>query len=66
LLRDEDGALVVRVVNRTPQPAEVTVRRDGVEAHGEHVDLVGGVVGAFDGRALLRAWELRTLRFVDL
>jgi alpha-mannosidase len=63
LLRDDTGALVVRVVNRTPTDATVTVARDGAPLRGFTVDLTGAELAPFAGRAPLRAWELLTLRF---
>jgi alpha-mannosidase len=65
LVRDASGALVLRVVNRTPVDTEVTVARDGVAHRGRVVDLVGTDLGGFDGRAALRPWELLTLRLAD-
>jgi alpha-mannosidase len=62
LLRDETGARVLRVVNRTAGATELTVRRDGAPVRGHQVDLTGALLGPFDGRAVLRPWELLTLR----
>jgi len=66
LLRDESGALVLRVVNRTPHDAEVTVARDGAAITGRIVDLAGTELDRFDGRAPLRPWELLTLRLMGV
>jgi hypothetical protein len=66
LLRDASGALVLRVVNRTPTATEVVVRRDDDAVTGRVVDLSGAELDEFDGRAPLRPWELLTLRFAHL
>jgi mannosylglycerate hydrolase len=66
LRRDATGALEVRVVNRTPADAELTVAREGAALRGRVVDLVGTDLGAFDGRAALRPWELLTVRLADV
>jgi hypothetical protein len=66
LLRDADGALVLRVVNRTPFPTEVAVRHDGEPVAGHAVDLTGAELDSFEGRAPLRPWELLTLRLAGL
>jgi hypothetical protein len=66
LRREADGALTLRVVNRTPGDAELTVARDGAELPGRVVDLVGTDLGVFDGRRALRPWELLTLRLADV
>ena len=63
LLRDDTGALVVRVVNRTPAEATVTIARDGAPLAGFVIDLTGAELVPFAGRARLRAWELLTVRF---
>jgi len=63
LLRDDTGALVVRVVNRTPVDAKLTVARDGTSLTGFAIDLTGAELAPFTGRAALRPWELLTLRF---
>ena len=65
LIRDRDGALVLRVVNRTPTDTELVVDRDGTAVTGQVVDLTGAVLGEFSGRAVLRPWELLTLRLVE-
>jgi alpha-mannosidase len=62
LVRDDRGALVLRVVNRTPDDATVTVARDGTKVTGFVVDLTGAELAPVDGRAALRPWELLTLR----
>ncbi len=62
LLRDDHGALVLRVVNRTPDDASITVARHGTKVTGFAVDLTGAELAPFDGRAALRPWELLTLR----
>jgi alpha-mannosidase len=66
LLRDDSGALILRVVNRTAVDTEVTVARDGSPLTGFAVDLTGAELAPFDGRTALRAWELLTLRFPGL
>lgn len=65
LTRDRDGALVLRVVNRTPTETELVVACDGSAVTGDVVDLTGAALGAFSGRAVLRPWELLTLRLVN-
>jgi hypothetical protein len=65
LLRYDDGALVLRVVNRTPVDTELAVRRDGHAVVGQRIDLTGAPLGDFDGTAPLRPWELLTLRLDD-
>jgi hypothetical protein len=66
LHRDDTGALVLRVVNRTPAATELTVARDGQPLTGTIVDLVGTELGGFAGAAALRPWELLTLRLAGL
>jgi hypothetical protein len=66
LLRDEWGALVLRVVNRTPVDTELTVARDGSLVTGSIVDLTGVERGEFGGRAPLRPWELLTVRLTGV
>jgi hypothetical protein len=66
LLRDDTGALVLRVVNRTPVDTELTVARDGTALTGRVVDLVGADLAPFDGRTALRPWELLTLRLAGV
>jgi mannosylglycerate hydrolase len=66
LLRDDTGALVLRVVNRTPRDAALEVRRDGAPVTGRVVDLAGSALGEFDGRAALRPWELLTVRLTGV
>jgi hypothetical protein len=65
LLRDDTGALVLRVVNRTPGDAELSVARDGTALTGRAIDLVGTDLGPFTGRVALRPWELLTVRLDD-
>ena len=62
LLRDDHGALTLRVVNLSPEASVVTVVRDGNPVAGNVVDLTGAAHGPFDGRAELRPWEILTLR----
>jgi 2-O-(6-phospho-alpha-D-mannosyl)-D-glycerate hydrolase len=62
LLRDETGALTVRVVNLSPEPGDLGVTRHGEPVVGDVVDLAGEVLGPFGGRAGLRPWEILTLR----
>jgi hypothetical protein len=66
LRRDERGALVLRVVNRSADATELTVRREGVPVVGREIDLAGAPLGPFGGRAALRPWQLLTLRLDDL
>lgn len=66
LLRDGTGALVVRVLNRTPRDTIVRVRQDGKPVTGQVVDLTDAVIGRFDGHAPLRPWELLTLRLTGI
>jgi alpha-mannosidase len=65
LLRDETGALTLRVVNLSPHPGVVTVTRDDEAVDGDVVDLTGAVQAEFTGRAPLRPWEILTLRLAD-
>ena len=66
LQRDDAGALIVRVVNLSPAPTEVTLANpDGVPLEGEVVDLTGESLGAFSGSAPLRPWQLLTIRGTD-
>ena len=66
LHRDDAGALVVRVVNLSPVPTEVTLANpDGVPLEGDVVDLTGESLGAFTGSAPLRPWQLLTIRCTD-
>src|SRR5262249_17993923 len=41
LLRDDMGALVLRVVNRTPRDATLSVARDDAPLEGDVIDLTG-------------------------
>ncbi len=66
LFRDDTGALVLRLVNRTPDGAEVTVARDGRPLTGVVVDLTGVELAPFAGRTALRPWELLTLRLAHV
>jgi 2-O-(6-phospho-alpha-D-mannosyl)-D-glycerate hydrolase len=66
LLRDDSGALVLRMVNRTPNDAQVTVARHGTPLTGFAVDLTGAERARFAGRAELRPWELLTLRLAGI
>jgi hypothetical protein len=63
LLRDDTGALVLRVVNRTPADITLSVGRDDAPLQGSVIDLTGAMLGPFTGRAQLGPWELLTLRF---
>jgi alpha-mannosidase len=64
--RDETGALVVRVVNLSPAPSEVTLATGpGVPLTGDVIDLTGEPLGAFTGSAPLRPWQLLTVRGTD-
>jgi alpha-mannosidase len=65
LLRDDSGALVLRVVNRTPEPAELAVRQESAALAGAVIDLAGAPVRGFDGNATLGPWELLTVRLDD-
>jgi alpha-mannosidase len=62
LLRDETGALMIRVVNRTPTPTTLTIARDGTPLGGQVVDLRGTELARVAGAVALRPWELLTLR----
>ncbi|MFI5046718.1 MAG: glycoside hydrolase family 38 C-terminal domain-containing protein [Acidimicrobiia bacterium] len=62
LTRDAAGALVVRLVNLSPDPATARAARDGRTADGEVIDLVGRVLAPFRGSIELRPWEIVTLR----
>jgi alpha-mannosidase len=64
--RDDTGALVVRVVNLSPAPSEVTLATGpGVPLTGDVIDLTGEPLGAFTGSAPLRPWQLLTVRGTD-
>jgi alpha-mannosidase len=66
VLRDDTGALVVRLVNRSPDAATATVAGDGDAAlAGDVIDLAGHTVAAFDGAVELQPWQLLTLRLRD-
>ena len=58
----EDGRLVVRTCNASPEPSQVRVTVDGKPAHGELVDLRGRTLESFAGTLELRPWEIATLR----
>jgi alpha-mannosidase len=62
VLRTDDGELVVRVYNPTPEPVSVRVRTGGDPATGHVVDLAGNVLLPFDESVALRAFEIVTLR----
>ncbi len=62
LLRDDTGALTLRVVNLSPEPSVVSVARDEHPMAGSVVDLAGTEHEAFSGHAELRPWEILTLR----
>ena len=64
VLRDE-GALVVRVFNASPEPSIARVARGADPASGDIVDLRGRVTGTFSGDVELRPWEITTLRLAD-
>ena len=64
VLRDATGALVLRVVNISPEPSVVTMARDDGPCVGTVVDLTGAVQAEFAGSAPLRPWEILTLRLV--
>jgi hypothetical protein len=66
LLRDDTGALIVRVVNRTPADASIVVRHDDAPVSGHVVDLTGADLARFTGRVALRPWELLTLRLTGV
>jgi alpha-mannosidase len=61
LLRDDDGALVLRAVNLTPAPSTLTVARDGTARQGVVVDLVGTERAPFLGSLELAPWEIVTV-----
>jgi hypothetical protein len=65
VLRDGDGALVVRVYNASPAPGRVRVELRGQTATGAVVDLRERELTAFDGALDLRPWEIATLRLAD-
>jgi len=66
LLRDETGALTLRVVNLSPDSTVVTVDREGEPVVGNLIDLGGVEQGPFSGTASLRPWEILTLRLADI
>jgi hypothetical protein len=61
VLRD-NGALVVRCFNPSPQPATLRVERDGLPEVGWSIDLNGALLEPFEGTRPLRPWEIATLR----
>jgi alpha-mannosidase len=62
LTRDASGALVVRLVNLSPESSTARVARDGQAMGGDVVDLTGAALAPFPGSVDLRPWEIVTLR----
>ena len=62
LRETRDGSLVIRVVNRSPSPTTAAVRRDGILATGDVVDLQGRAQATFSGSLELGPWQIATLR----
>jgi hypothetical protein len=60
--RAADGALVVRVYNPSPAPAEVHIGDDEGARTGTSIDLRGRVGAEFTGTRSLRPWEIVSLR----
>jgi len=65
LLRDDTGALILRVVNFDSAPSELTVTRGGTPVRGAVIDLSGAVGARFDSSVELRPGEILTLRLDD-
>jgi len=61
-VRREEGRLVVRVHNASPEPSTVGIAVDGNVALGDVVNLRGRVLESFTGSRGLRPWEIATLR----
>ena len=61
----EEGALVVRMFNPSPDAALARVAHDGAVARGDVVDLRGRVTAPFDGALELRPWEIATVRIAQ-
>ncbi len=60
--RAVDGALVVRVYNPSPAPAEVRIGDDSGARTGTSIDLRGRPGPEFTGTRSLRPWEIVSLR----
>jgi hypothetical protein len=56
------GPLTVRVFNSSADASVTRVACGDDPARGHVVDLLGEVVGPFDGEVALRPWEIVTLR----
>ena len=54
--------LTVRVFNASSEPSVARVAVDGEPASGDIVNLLGEIVGSFDDRHPLGAWEIATFR----
>ena len=61
-LHRADGALTLRAFNPAPVAAQLRIRRDGLPARGQVVDLLDRPVADFSGSAELRAGAIITLR----
>jgi alpha-mannosidase len=64
VMRDE-GVLVVRVFNASPNATVAHIGHVGGPARGDVVDLRGREARSFDGMLALRPWEIATLRIVE-
>ncbi len=64
LLRDESGALTIRLYNPSDDPAEATVGGDDTRgpARGTVIDLMGEPQGEFTGSIRLRPFEIASVR----
>jgi hypothetical protein len=65
VVRDDEHALVVRVVNRSPEPTVLRIEREGRVCTGQVVDLTGTPHGSFTGTMPLRPSEIVTVRLPD-
>ncbi|MCJ7671080.1 MAG: alpha-mannosidase, partial [Acidimicrobiia bacterium] len=61
-VRREAGALIVRVLNASPEPTVARIALGERAAAGDVIDLRGRVTDSFDGSLELLPWELATLR----
>lgn len=65
-VRREHGALIVRVLNASPESAVARVTLDGGQAAGDVIDLRGRVTDSFNGSLELLPWEIATLRLTEI